>query len=419
MAVTTTRTPEQEAAAKAAQQQTDQQQQQAPTTPIGATTQAKDPNAQATADMGKVATGVAQTQTTAAPPATAAGQTPAKPASTVGSNLPAYAAAYNAPWMQQANNIEKPGVNTSYQAPTSLAAMGVSFDDAKYNPSASAPQWGGSAQWTDQEGTNDASYEALNQILTGDGSGMDTSAMKNRLKEQRLQMGKDERGAAQQQAASRGMLGSGFQQAQDRKINSAANKDILGGFRDVDIASAQEGTKNKLAATEALESVLSGRTTRADVGFENTQAGKEADFDKGLEGAKFKEGQDQFGAEFGLNKANAQLGAGMSLEGLKQGGAASELAKWGAGTDAQLKGQEQDLAVAQGKTNELLGRMGLAVNLEDIAQRSDRDKKQFLVDMFRTLVENEQHNSQLGLGYSQLGQSMNEMMANMAKSIGM
>ena len=408
---TATKTPEQQAA-EAQQQQ--QAQTQAPTA-VSQTVQQAKPATTATT----TAPTAQQTQTTAAPAPTATGQTPAKPASTVGSNLPAYAAAYNAPWMQQANNIEKPGVNTSYQAPTSLAAMGVSFDDAKYNPTAQAPQWGGSAQWTDQEGTNDASYEALNQILTGDGSGMDTSAMKNRLKEQRLQMGKDERNASQQAAASRWMLDSGYQQAQERRINAGANKDILGGFRDVDIAAAQEGTKNKLAATEALESVLSGRTTRADVGFENTQAGKEADFDKGLEGAKFKEGQDQFGAEFGLNKANAQLGAGMSLEGLKQGGAASELAKWGAGTDAQLKGQEQDLAVAQGKTNELLGRMGLAVNLEDIAQRSDRDKKQFLVDMFRTLVENEQHNSQLGLGYSQLGQSMNEMMANMAKSIGM
>jgi hypothetical protein len=62
--------------------------------------------------------------------------------------------------------------------------------------------------------------------------------------------------------------------------------------------------------------------------------------------------------------------------------------------------------------------MRLAVNLEEIAKGSSRDKMQFLTDIFKTLTQQEQFNATMGLNYNQLGMNMNEMMANIAKSIG-
>ena len=318
-----------------------------------------------------------------------------------GSNLPAYGANFS--FWQNNSGPGQPGANTVYNAPGSLGAMGVNSNTAQYDPSGNnAPTWnqpGGSSQ---------AAYQALQQILGGDASGMDTSAIKNRLKEQRLAMEKDQLGASRQSAAGRGMLDSGFQGGQERRLQSESRKDILGGFRDVDIAAADASVKNRLAGSEALNQLLSGDTARASTGFTHQ-----------LQGAQHEDQQNQFAFNAGQEQFNNQLNAGKTLEELRQGGAQSALQSYQSGADTSFKTREQDMQVAQHKTNELLGRLGIAVNLEEIAKGSSRDKMQFLTDIFQTLVQNEQHNAQMGLSYSQLGLDMKTMLANVVKGIGM
>jgi hypothetical protein len=321
------------------------------------------------------------------------------PSSATGSGLPSYGANWQFNW--QAGQLPQPGANTAYQAPSSLAAMGVNFSNLGYNSGSTAPGW------TAPQGDSSAAHSALNAILSGSGSGMDTSALKNKLKEQRLSMAKDERDNFRQSEASRGMLDSGMASAGERRIGSAARKDILGGFRDIDIADADLGTKNKMVAATALNQLLTGDTERADTGFDNT-----------LDTAKFEDDKTRWGSNFNLLKEKAALEAAMGLEENKQKAAGIGIEGYKAGTETSLAEQDQEIEIAKGKTNELLGRMGLAVNLEELARGSSRDKMQFLTDIFDILVRNEQFNSQMGFNYSQLGGSMNEMMANIAKSIG-
>ncbi len=328
------------------------------------------------------------------------------PSSATGSGLPAYGSNWTFNWLG-ANNTSNPygtpGTNTTYQGPQTLYQAGIDFSQAgNYNPQGAQPlAFEGIGE------TADPSYAALKSLLSGDASGMDTSAIKNRLKEQRLMMEQDQLGASRQAAAARGMLDSGWQGADERRIGAGARKDILGGFREVDIEAAKESTKNKLTASEILNQVLSGDMDRASTLWGNNfkRAGQIDD-------------QARFAADFGLRKESEKAQAQDRLENTKISGANQNLKSWQGGVDAQTKARDQDIEIAQGKTNELIARLGLAVNLEQIAQGSARDKMQFLSDMFEILVKQEQFNAQMGFNYNQLGMSMNEMMANLAKSIG-
>lgn len=327
------------------------------------------------------------------------------PSSATGSGLPPYGANWAFGWMGSGGStpLPGPGANTTYQAPLSLAQMGVDFSKVpNYNPGFATV--GG---FQAPQGDSSAATTALQSILGGDGSGMDTSAMKNRLKEQRLIMEGDEMGASRQSAAARGLLDSGIQGAEERRIRGDARKDILGGFRDIDIEAARDGVKNKLTASQILDQVLTGDMNRADTAWQND-----------LKRTEFMDDQARYGSDFGLKKEQAALDAATKLEDTKQKAAGINLDSWKAGTDASLETREQDIKVAQAKTNELIARMGLAVNLEEIAKGSSRDKMQFLTDIFKVLVDQEQFNAQMGFNYNQMGMNMNEMIANVAKSIG-
>jgi hypothetical protein len=329
-----------------------------------------------------------------------AGTTP-PPAST-GSGLPAYAASFNF-WQNNSAPGGAPG-GAVYTPPTSLGAMGVDFSKVPtYDPNGvQVPTWQQPA------GSSAAATEALNSLLSGDASGMDTSAMKNKLKEQRLIMEKDQGRQSRQAAAGRGMLDSGWQAADERRIGAESKKDILGGFRDVDIAAANAATANKIAGSTALNTVLTGDVDRASAGYNNE-----------LAGATLKDQQQRFATTDARQQQNDILEANQVLGNLQQGGAQSILDKYKAESATTMEGRAQDIEVARAKSNELLGRLGLAVNLEEISRGTSRDKMQFLTDIFSTLVQNEQHNAQLGLGYAQMGQSMNETMEGLIKSLGL
>jgi len=204
------------------------------------------------------------------------------------------------------------------------------------------------------------------------------------------------------------MLDSGYQQGQERRIAGEARKDILGGYRDVDIAAAEASTRNKIAGSEALNTVLTGDTSREATRY-NTVLG----------GATQQDSQNQFGATHGLATADSRQRATNEHEQLRQKGAQSILDKYKTESANTMEGRSQDIQVAQAKSNELLGRLGLAVNLEQIAKSSSRDKMQFITDIFNTLVQNEQHNASLGLGYAQLGMSVDQMMGTLIQGLGL
>lgn len=327
------------------------------------------------------------------------GTTP--PSSTVGSNVPAFAAQYNYPWMQQAISSPMPGADTQVGMP---GGTGVDWQNLPgYDPNAV-----GGPTWNAPAGDSSAARAALEQVLGGDASGMDVSAIKNKLKEQALQMQKDAMTTSRQAAAGRGMLDSGYQSGQERRIGNETQKNILGNFRETDIKAAENATKNKLDASEILNTVLSGDTERADVGFENL-------FDL----AKQQDDQNQFDATHGLDTAQSQIDDYTAMNNAKQGAAQTNTDSYRAGQDVANANRAQDLQVAQAKTTELIARLGLAVNLEEVKRGNSQDKMRFLTDIFQTLVQNEQHNGQLGLGYAQLGMNMTEILTNAAKSIGL
>jgi hypothetical protein len=408
-ATTTQKTPEQLAAEaqQAAGTAATGQAQGAGTTPaIGTGTTAQQPPPATTPAP---ATSGAQTQQQSTAGNSTQGTTP--PASTVGSNVPPFAAQYNYPWMQQAITSPMPGANTQVATPGAAGQSNVNWG--------AIPQYDAQGNilpgWTPPAGDSSAARDALNQLLSGDASGMDVSGIKNKLKEQALQMQKDQMTTSRQAAAGRGMLDSGYQSGQERRIAGATQKDILGNFRDTDIKAAEASTKNKIDASNILNQVLTGDTNRADVGFDNL-----------LEAATQQDEQNQFGAQHGLDVANAQVdetnantSAYTATNNAQQGAAGTNLASYQSGQDVQNANRAQDLQVAQAKTTELIARLGLAVNLEEVKRGNSQDKMRFLTDIFQTLVQNEQHNGQLGLGYAQLGMNMTEVLANAAKSIGL
>src|SRR6187551_1523445 len=114
--------------------------------------------------------------TTAATTGTAPSAAPA-PSAAVGSNLPAYAANYNSDWMKGNSSYAQPGDNTSYSGPGDLSEWGNFAGVPGYNAGAN-----GAPAWNQPGGSSQAAYDALQGILGGDGSGMDTHAIKNRLK---------------------------------------------------------------------------------------------------------------------------------------------------------------------------------------------------------------------------------------------
>lgn len=71
---------------------------------------------------------------------------------------------------------------------------------------------------------------------------------KGALKDQAALMNQQGREQVAQNAAARGLEGGGWQQAQNRQLNSATTSSLLGGYRDLDIAAADLNRKNMLAA---------------------------------------------------------------------------------------------------------------------------------------------------------------------------
>lgn len=340
--------------------------------------------------------------TTPAPgtPAAVGNPTAPPPVASTGSNLPPYAASFN---FWQNNTAPPPAPGGAVYTPGQQQDFYGNLPQYDAN-GVVLPTWNQNAAG----GTADPAIAALNSVLSGDASGMDTSAMKNKYKEQRLQMLKDEQGAGRQAAAGRGMLDSGYQQSQERRQRGTANKDILGAFRDTDIAAAEAGVRNKIAASTALDQALTGNVSR-----ESTRYGDE------LEGATQQNKQNEFAATHGLDVADSQAAASNDYEQLRQKGAESILNKYKAETATTMEGRAQDIQVAQARSNELLGRLGMAVNLEEKARASSRDKMQFITDIFNTLVQNEQHNAQMGLSWAQLGLNMDEIMSSLIKGLGL
>jgi hypothetical protein len=204
------------------------------------------------------------------------------------------------------------------------------------------------------------------------------------------------------------MLDSGYQAGQERRIAGATQKDILGNFRSTDEKAAEQGTKNRIDASNVLNQVLTGDTSRADVGFDNL-----------MDVATQQDQQNQFAATNAINQGNAQVADYTATNTAQQNAAATNLASYQSGMDVQNANRAQDLQVAQARTTELIARLGLAVNLEEVKRGTSQDKMRFLTEIFNTLVQNEQANGQLGLGYAQLGMSMTQVLSNAAQSIGL
>ena len=164
-----------------------------------------------------------------------------------------------------------------------------------------------------------------------------TAAMKERLKEQAVQIGEQNKQGLAEGAIARGRLGGGFAEAANAGQDQTTQEQILKGFRDIDLAAAQGKQASTLAAADAINASLSGEMSRASQGFQNNLASYGAN-----------QGERQFGANFGRQTQmdRAQLGQqdfanAMARAGFQSG---ENQFGWNAGMANQQAALQQALA---------------------------------------------------------------------------
>ena len=121
-------------------------------------------------------------------------------------------------------------------------------------------------------------YGLLTNILNDPHSLNDQTVnqIKNRQKEDSLAMERQLLDRLGADAARRGITGGGYQGAQTRRVGEATTSDILRGFRDVDIAKAQQDRQDEAQALQLADAVLGGRLNRSISGFGATLSGQQA-----------------------------------------------------------------------------------------------------------------------------------------------
>jgi hypothetical protein len=204
-------------------------------------------------------------------------------------------------------------------------------------------------QAPDQAGGNAQQNALLQQLMANPGWGADAvNQMKSGQKESALSMQQQQQMAMQQAAAGRGLLDSGQQIADQRRLADTTQSNILGGYRNIDIANAQNTFGNQIAALGASDQTLNSQANRA-TSFYNT----------GLAGQQAQQGNLQAQAASGQNATNFALQQAMAQQGLYQNAASSQLQSAGMQADENNRGFANQFVGPQFQQNAYMQQQGL------------------------------------------------------------
>jgi hypothetical protein len=120
--------------------------------------------------------------------------------------------------------------------------------------------------------------------------------LKEAQKETALSTQNQQRQMLDERNAARGMVGSGYEQAQLADQAATANDSMLRGYRDIDIQKMQQDFEDRGRVAELGNSMLTGEMDRATSAYDRTLAGQ-----REIENAR----QEQ--ARSGIDRYNAQL----------------------------------------------------------------------------------------------------------------
>lgn len=224
------------------------------------------------------------------------------------------------------------------QTYTQTQAPGAPNLQGGYAPPSYQQQQMGGFNAPQRQELQNLQLNALQQALTNNPyNEANTGAMKERLKEQAVQIGEQNKQGLAEGAIARGRLGGGFAEAANAGQDQSTQEQILKGFRDIDLAAAQGKQASTLAAADAINASLSGEMSRASQGFQNNLASYGAN-----------QGERQFGANFGRQTQldSAQLGQqdftnAMARAGFQSG---ENQFGWNAGMANQQAALQQALA---------------------------------------------------------------------------
>jgi hypothetical protein len=276
-----------------------------------------------------------------------------------------------------------------------------------------------------------AQWQAIQHVLNNPGLG-DTTGLKEQQKELALQMQQDALSQNANRAAASGRSGfGGVASANARRIGDATQGQILGSYRDIDIANAERANADRLAAAGMAESAISGRANRAQDFYKTGLTGQLAQEDlyqqavqSALQMSEFEANQQARQADENARGFEAQFKAPqfnretmMQQEALNQAGAQSgldayntDLAAFNAWRDDLARGRQLDL---QGQ----LGNRGLDIDESRLSQQGSQFDRSLQLDWANLMNNAYLGRAGLGLNYAQLQQSGQNQLQNFYSQI--
>lgn len=288
----------------------------------------------------------------------------------------------------------------------------------------------------DQSGLNGQQSALIQQLMSNPGWGADAvNQMKAGQKDSALAMQQQQQQQLQQAAAGRGMLNSGFELGNERRLGDATQQNILNAYRGIDVANAQNTFQNQLAAAQAAEQALTGQANRASQFYTTGLQGQQAQ--EALRQAQAQSGQNasQFAlqqalANFGVQQAQAgenqqafqnqfaapafQQQAFLAQQGLNQQGAQSGLAAYNSDINAWQQYQNNLNSQRQLDIQSQLGNAGIGVDQQRLQEQGREFNSNNQLNWAQLLNDMYMGRSNLGLNYAQLqNTAQNQMFAQL------
>lgn len=295
------------------------------------------------------------------------------------------------------------------------------YQTAQFNQNAPAPYSPGQVSQFNAPNLSPqeaAQWQAIQHVLNNPGLG-DTSGLKEQQKEAALQMQQDALQQNANRAAASGRSGfGGIASANARRIGDATQGNILGSYRDIDIANAERANADRLAAAGMAESAIAGRAGRAQDFYRTGLAGQLAQedlnlqgFNSRMQGAEFEANQQARQADENARGFEAQfkgpqfmLESMLKQEQLNQAGAQSgldayntDLAAFNSWRDDLARNRQLDL---QGQ----LGNRGLDIDQSRLTQQGSQFDRSLQLDWASLMNNAYLGRAGLGLNYAQLQQ---------------
>ncbi len=258
-------------------------------------------------------------------------------------------------------------------------------------------------QGMDFSGVQGQQNNLLQQLLSNPAlSPQVIEQIKARQRESAMAMGQQDQQMASQNAAARGTnLDSQYTNTQQDIQNNVRNN-ILGNYRDIDIAAAQSARGDQLAALQAAEQVMSGQLGR------NTQQ-----YAMGMAGQQAQAGENQYGFTSQFQAPTFNRETALAQEGLNQAGAQSAMG--GHQTDLgayfdYLSNQTQNRQIG---VNEQLGNAGIGLDQQRVNNQANQFGQTHQLNWAQLLNDMQMGRYGMGLNYAQLQQQgQQDMMQN-------